>query len=178
MGIDMFKRVRKIASVYRAFEDNLYEIALAEVEGANINRSTWARAIAKSNGSEGDIVAKYIAIRVRELKEAVRNEYDNRTNTPQITSRQPSKPSRPTQEHSTVCYDGLTNEDKIILERKEFMKKMELERTARKLSGDYQPLNELTSIDYRAIDESNGKEDFVDSTLAKMDWSFGGNKKK
>ncbi len=65
----MLKRLRLNSAKSRLIEEKLYELVLDELEGGDICRGIWAKAVAKSNGNDSQANSKYIELRVESLKD-------------------------------------------------------------------------------------------------------------
>lgn len=65
----MFKRLRLNSAKSRLVDERLYELVMDELESGKIRRGVWAKALAKSNGSESQAQSKYLELRVESLKD-------------------------------------------------------------------------------------------------------------
>jgi hypothetical protein len=65
----MFKRLRLKSAKSRLVEERLYEMVADEIEAGSIRKGLWAKATAKSNGSESQTKSKYLELRVESLKD-------------------------------------------------------------------------------------------------------------
>ena len=69
LGVFIFKAFKKVKfSTRKINDDDLFKIALDEVENLQTNKSLWAKSLVEANGDKDKTVACYIRMRVAQLK--------------------------------------------------------------------------------------------------------------
>jgi sensor histidine kinase YesM len=69
LGALLFKSLKNLSTtIKRANDDELFRIALDEVENLQTNKSLWAKSLVEANGDKDKTVACYIRMRVAQLK--------------------------------------------------------------------------------------------------------------
>lgn len=69
LGTLLFKALKKSSTITkRTNDDELFRIALDEVENLQTNKSLWAKSLVEANGDKDKTVACYIRMRVAQLK--------------------------------------------------------------------------------------------------------------
>jgi hypothetical protein len=69
LGALLFKALKNLSTTTkRANDDELFRIALDEVENLQTNKSLWAKSLVEANGDKDKTVACYIRMRVAQLK--------------------------------------------------------------------------------------------------------------
>ena len=65
----VFKKIKLNAAINRLVEEQLYELALYEIENGEIRKGLWAKSIADSGGSENAAKSLYVKYRVNAMKD-------------------------------------------------------------------------------------------------------------
>ena len=69
LGALIFKAFKRVKfSTKKINDDDLFRIALDEVENLQTNKSLWAKSLVEANGDKDKTVACYIRMRVAQLK--------------------------------------------------------------------------------------------------------------
>ena len=63
----LFSKVKTNRSISRLEEERLYEYALTEVEGGEIRKGIWAKALSQSKGDDAAAKALYLEMRVQSI---------------------------------------------------------------------------------------------------------------